>query len=368
MICPPFFSLSPESPVRCKFIWDVNEDKLDDLYIPKPNYLTLLFGDKDGILKETQIIDINPVFTTRSPYRFSTEDFETPENFSQKTITRVPVLYHEDFNGDKRKDIISKYKDKIKVFLQNEKNEFSREPDLEIDLDILTEEEEKKVLPPSYSLEVVDLDDNGFVDIVVSKSQLQTMGSLSKIYIYLNKEGKISLIPDQILVNDSAFGQPVILDINGDNHKDLIITEAKMGIFQILKVLITKKLTYEDAIYLGQNGKYPKLPATKIKSKIRFDFEKLEKTEGEIANFRGDFNGDGVKDVLKKIDAKKIMAIFLGQSRAKKIIFSKKASYEIKEELPRAVIIKDLNNDKVSDIIFDFRRDEKKKLILFLSK
>lgn len=363
-----FLSPSPESPVRCKFIWDVNEDKLDDLYIPKPNYLTLLFGDKDGILKETQKININPIFATRSPYRFSTEDFETPENFSQKTITRVPVLYHEDFNGDKRKDIISKYKDKIKVFLQNEKNEFSREPDYEIDLDILTEEEEKKIPPPSYSLDVVDLDDNGLIDIVVSKSQFQTMGSLSKFYIYLNKEGKISLTPDQILVNDSAFGKPVILDINGDNHKDLIITEAKMGLFQILKVLITKKLTYEDAIYLGKNGEYPKLPATKIKSKIRFDFEKLERTEGEIANFRGDFNGDGVKDVLKKIDAKNMLTIFLGQSRAKKIIFSKKASYEIKEELPRAVIIKDLNNDKVSDIIFDFRRDEKKKLILFLSK
>jgi hypothetical protein len=194
------------------------------------------------------------------------------------------------------------------------------------------------------------------------------MGSLSKFYIYLNKEGKISLTPDQILVNDSAFGKPVILDINGDNHKDLIITEAKMGLFQILKVLITKKLTYEDAIYLGKNGEYPKLPATKIKSKIRFDFDKLERTEGEIANFRGDFNGDGVKDVLKKIDAKNMLTIFLGQSRAKKIIFSKKASYEIKEELSRAVIIKDLNNDKVSDIIFDFRRDEKKKLILFLSK
>lgn len=363
-----FLSPSPESPVRCKFIWDVNEDKLDDLYIPKPDYLTLLFGDKDGILKETQKIDINPIFSTRSPYRFSTEDFETPENFSQKIITRVPVLYHEDFNGDKRKDIISKYKDKIKVFFQTEKNEFSSKPDYEIDLDILTDEEEKKIPPPSYSLDVVDLDDNGLIDIVVSKSQFQTMGSLSKFYIYLNKEGKIRLTPDQILVNDSAFGKPVILDINGDNHKDLIITEAKMGLFQILKVLITKKLTYEDAIYLGQNGEYPKLPAAKIKSKIRFDFDKLERTEGEIANFRGDFNGDGVKDVLKKIDAKKIMAIFLGQSGAKKIIFSKKASYEIKEELSRAVIIKDLNNDKVSDIIFDFRRDEKKKLILFLSK
>jgi len=101
---------------------------------------------------------------------------------------------------------------------------------------------------------------------------------------------------------------------------------------------------------------------------MRFDFEKLEESEGEIAYFSGDFNGDGVKDVLKKIDAKNMLAIFLGQSGAKKIIFSKKASYEIKEELPMLIMIKDLNNDKVSDIIFDFQMDEKKKIVLFLSK
>ncbi len=363
-----FLSPSPESPVRCEFIWDLNEDKLDELYVLKPNYLTLLSGEKNGVFKETQKIGLNPIFSIRSPLRFSSEDLEVPENFSQKIITRVPVLYFEDFNGDKRKDIISIFKDKIKVFLQNEKREFSKEPDFEINLDILSEEEKKKIPPPSYSVDAIDLNNNGLIDIVVSKSQLQTMGSLSKIYIHLNKEGKISLTPDQILVNDSAFGHPAILDINGDNHKDLIISEAKMGIFQILKVLITKKLTYENAIYLGQSGKYPKLPATKVKSKIRFDFEKLERTEGEIAYFSGDFNKDGIKDVLKKIDEKNMLAIFLGVSGARKKIFSKKASYRVKAELPSEIIIEDLNNDKVSDIIFDFRRDEKKKLVLFLSK
>jgi len=363
-----FLSPSPESPVRCKFIWDVNEDKLDDLFIPKPNNLTLLLGEKNGIFKESQKINLGPIFTTRSPFRFSMEDLENPESFSQKIITRVPKLYVDDFNGDKREDIISIFKDKIKVFFQNEKNEFSREPDFEINLDILTEEEKKKIPPPTYSVYSIDLNNNGLIDIVVSKSEVQTMASLSKIYIHLNKKGKIDLSPDQILVNDSLFGGLDILDINGDNHKDLIIREAKMGIFQFLKVLITKRLTYENAIYLGQSGKYPKLPAAKIKSKIRFDFEKLEKTEGEIAYFSGDFNKDGIKDVLKKIDEKNMLVIFLGRSVVRKKMFSEKASYELKEELPRDIIIKDLNDDKVSDIIFDFRMDEKKKLLLFLSK
>jgi hypothetical protein len=363
-----FLSPSPESPVRCKFIWDVNEDKLDDIFVAEPNDLTLFFGEKNGIFKESQKIGLNPFFTTQSPFRFSLEDFEDPEHFSQKIITRVPVLYVDDFNGDKRKDIISIFKDEIKVFFQNEKNEFSKKPDFKINLDILTEKEKKKLLPPAFTVYATDLNDDGLIDIVVSKHEVKAMASLSKIYIHLNKKGKIDLTPDQILMYESAYADPQILDINGDNQKDLIVSEAKMGIFQLLKILITRKLTFENAIYLGQSGKYPELPIAKIKSKLRFNLDKLEESKGEIAYFSGDFNKDGIKDVLKKIDEKNMLAIFLGQSEAKEEIFSKNASYEIKEELPLLIVIKDLNNDKVSDIIFDFRMDDKKKLVVFLSK
>lgn len=363
-----FLSPSPESPVRCKFIWDANDDKLDDIFIAELNNLTLFFGEKNGIFKKSQKIDLNPFFTTRSPFRFSLEDLEDPEHFSQKTITRVPVLYVDDFNGDKRKDIISIFKDEIKVFFQNEKNEFSIKPDFMINLYILTEKEKKKIPVPAFTVFATDLNNDGLIDIVVSKSEVQAMASLSKIYIYLNKKGNIDLTPDQILMYESAYGDPQILDINGDNHKDLIISEAKMGIFQLLKILITRKVTFENAIYLGQSGKYPESPAAKIKSKLRFDLEKLEESKGEIAYFSGDFNKDGIKDILKKIDEKNLLAIFLGQPKAKEEIYSKIASYEIKEELPLLVVIKDLNNDKVSDIIFDFRMDDKKKLIVFLSK
>jgi len=273
-----------------------------------------------------------------------------------------------DFNGDGRKDIISIFKDNIKVFFQDEKNGFSEEPDFEIGLDILTEQERKVSSPSMFKMYTADLNNNGLMDILVSKSQIKTMTSLSKIYVYLNKRGKIELTPDQILVNENALGFPQIIDINGDNHKDLIISELKMGIFQILKMLITKKLTYHDAIYLGQEGRYPKLPHTKLKSKIRFDFDNPQKPEGEIGFFSGDFNNDRMNDVLRKIDEKSILTIFLGSARKGKKMFSKKASYETREELPSEIIIKDLNNDNISDIIFDFRKDEKKKLIVFLSK
>lgn len=362
-----FQSPSPESPVRCRFIWDVDEGKLGYLFVPEPDKLKILSADKDEIYREIQKIDLDPIFSTRSQFS-RPQDFDVYESFSKKVVIRVPLFSLEDFNGDKRKDIVSLYKDEIRVFFQNEKNEFSEKPDFQIELDVLTEKEKKHPSPPMFRLFATDLDNNGLIDFLVSKSQIQTMSSLSKTYIYLNKEGKIDVTPDQILVNESAFGRPEILDIDGDNHKDLIVSELKMGLFQILKMLITKKLSYEDAIYLGESGQYPKLPAAKIKSKIKFDFDNPGKSEGEIAYFSGDFNRDGVRDLLRKKDDKSELAIFLGEPRVRKKMFSEKASCVIQEELSTQIVIEDLNDDKASDIILDFRRDEKKKLVLFLSK
>lgn len=363
-----FLSPSPESPVRSKFIRDVNRSELGKLFIPEPNNLKILSEENDGIFKESQKVNLGPIFTNSSQFRFSEEDFEIFESFSQKVIINIPMLSIGDFNGDKKRDIISIFKDRIEVFFQNEKEEFSKEPDFEIDLDILTEKEKKIPSPPMFKVHASDLNNNGLIDILVSKSQIKTMTSLSKIYIYLNKKGKINITPDQILVNENALGFPEILDINGDSHKDLIISELKMGIFQIFKMLLTKRLAYKDAIYLGRDGRYPKSPHTKIESEIRFDFDDPEKPEEDISFFSGDFNRDGIKDILRRIDRKNKLVIFLGKSEERNKIFSEKASYEVKEELPPKIIIKDLNNDKISDIIFDFRKVENKKLVLFLSK
>ena len=198
---------------------------------------------------------------------------------------------------------------------------------------------------------------------------MKTTPSLSKIYVYLNRKGKIDSAPDQVLLNKSSFGMPEILDVDGDQHKDLVISEMKMGIFSIFKMLLTKKLTYEDAIYLGQKGPYPAVPAARVESKVIVDFNNPGiRPEGDIAYFSGDFNRDGIKDILRRVDEKKELAIYLGMLEKRKINFAGSPSYLFRGEFSSGIIIEDLNHDNSSDIIFDYRREKKRMLFLFLSK
>jgi len=363
-----FQSPSPESPVRSRLVWDMNHDRLSHILIPVSSYLLLLSPDQDEKYSISQKIHLEPTFVTQSRLK-ALADTEFFENFSQKVTIYVPLICLEDFNGDQRQDIVSLFKEELKVFYQNERREFSEEPDFALDLGILTEEEKQNPSAPFYKVFATDVDNDGLIDIVVSKAQIKTTTSLSKIYTYLNKKGKISLTPDQILVNDSSFGTPEVLDVDGDQHKDLVISEIKMGIFQIFKMLLTKKLSYEDAIYLGQKGQYPSLPAARVKSKVIFDFDNPQKRpEGDIAYFSGDFNRDGIKDILRRVDGKNELIIYLGRLEKKKISFAETPAYRVHEELSSGILIEDLNNDRLSDIIFDFRREKKKMLVLFLSK
>jgi hypothetical protein len=275
----------------------------------------------------------------------------------------------EDFNGDQRKDILSLFREQLKVFFQNERKEFSEEPDFAIDLGILTEEEKQNPSPPFYRVFATDVDSDGLIDILVFKSQIKTTASLSKIYTYLNKKGKIDSVPDQVWLNESSFGTPEILDVDGDQHKDLVMPEMEMGIFPIFKMLLTKKLTYEDAIYLGQKGSYPTVPAARVKSNVIVDFNNLGiKPEGDIAYFSGDFNRDGIKDILRRVDEKNELVIYLGTLEKRKINFAESPSYLFRGELSSGIIVEDLNHDRLSDIIFDYRREKKRMLVLFLSK
>lgn len=363
-----FQSPSVESPVRSKFIWDLNGEGLDDLLVPVPEYLLLLSSDQDGKYKISQKIHLGPIFVTQSRLRASA-DIKLFENFSQKLTIYVPLITIEDFNGDQRKDILSLFREQLKVFFQNERKEFSEEPDFAIDLGILTEEEKQNPSPPFYKVFATDVDSDGLIDILVFKSQIKTTASLSKIYSYLNKKGKIDSAPDQVWLNENSFGTPEILDVDGDQHKDLVMPEMEMGIFPIFKMLLTKKLTYEDAIYLGQKGPYPTVPAARVKSNVIVDFNNLGiKPEGDIAYFSGDFNRDGIKDILRRVDEKNELVIYLGTLEKRKINFAESPSYLFRGELSSGIIVEDLNHDRLSDIIFDYRREKKRMLVLFLSK
>jgi hypothetical protein len=360
-----FLSVSLECPVRSQFIFQTANKKSTMLLIPDAQGMNIFW---QGQLNRSHKISLKPVFTTSSYSRRHREDSDF-EIFSQKIIARVPMVFLKDFNGDKVKDLVSINKDEVEVFFMNQDGTFSLNPDFNIGLEVLTEEEKEKILRPGFNVKAEDLNGDGLIDVVATKTTLKSNSSLTKLYIYLNKVGKIESTPDQIVIFDNSLGTPKFFDLNNDGSKDLIVREAKIGLYEILKILITQKLNYKESIYLRKNDKYPANADFKLKAQTLFDLEKSTRSvEGEFFYFEGDYNGDGVKDLLKTDSRKKKIIIYLGDLK-KKQIYALEPNLEIKESLiPIDLIINNLNGDDKSDIIFDYRRNKEQKIVLYLSK
>jgi len=217
-----YLSKSEESPVRSNFILKIPKENNTIIFIPEAQKLTLCRKGENKDFQEYQKINLAPVFTISSWLKPHKDDLDV-EMFSNKVIVRVPRIYHKDFNGDKKNDLISVYKDKLEVFLQGEKGVFSLEPNFKIGLAVLTEEEKEKILRPNFTVKVVELNNDGLMDVVVTKTTIKSSSSLTKIYVYQNKGGKIKVTPDQIMVLDNCLGAPNFCDLNNDGKKDLIV-------------------------------------------------------------------------------------------------------------------------------------------------
>ena len=359
-----FQSPTTQSPFLYRFIFDLDGDKADDFLIPEAESMNLFLNDKNGNFVKTQQIKIG------SHYEFF-QDIKNLRVFYQRIIIQLPIVYFEDFNGDKKDDIISVFEDKIRVFFNKGNGLFSSEPGFKINLKTLTQEEKEKTLAPMLDTYVIDLNNDGFMDFVISKSLFRGVKGTQKIYIFLNRRGNISSRPDQIIVNEDSVGPAQIMDLNGDKQKDLIISEIKLGLFRIIKLLLTRKLGYNLSIYLGKQGLYRESPVQKVKYQIRVVLERTGVRGKEFLEFRGDFNGDGVNDLLKNILIKgkhNWLYIFKGKAKKKKMFYDL-ADYVIVEEMGiNEVIINDLNRDKKSDIVFDIGEKDKKRIVIFLSR
>ncbi|MCP4220151.1 MAG: VCBS repeat-containing protein [bacterium] len=361
-----FQSYSEECPLRGDFIFDLDKNNSNMIFVPGAYEMTIL-GKDAGQYKIRQKIKMRPYYTSSSHLKMNRADMEE-ENFSHKFVVRVPRIYMEDFNGDGKKDVISIFKDHLEVYFLNANGHFSTNPDFKTKLDVLTQKEKDKILRPQFHINTLDLDNRDLIDVVVTKTSMKSNSSMTKIYVYLNKKGRIEHTPDQIIILDDSIGYPRFRDLNGDGKKDIIISEVNLGFFQILKILITQKVNYKERIYLRKGDKFADRPDFKLKSQAQFDMDRPGSFEGEFMYFEGDYNGDKTKDLLKTVSSKKKIYIYHGDG-TKNDLYSSKPSVAMEEEtMPNSFIIKDLNDDGISDIIFDYRLKRKKKVTVLLSK
>ena len=264
-----------------------------------------------------------------------------------------------DVNGDGREDLMVRRSHFLRtstysLYLQQTNGLFAPEPALTY---------ADKVERFSW-LCWTDLNRDGKVDLIKSHwlnepSFLPGVPS-GKVLVgayFSDEHGRIPAEPQQVFrKNDWTAALPVV-DVDGDGFPDLVLgyshIEDKEG---LRKMITSKKLDYNLRFYFYRPGiGYPKEADCQRDLVIHLDRDRAEMQEGLHQLFAcyvkvgGDFNGDGKTDLLVRDHSDEISVYFF-VSREKG--FSPEPDLRI--SCPEPIVewqAVDLNNDGISDLI-----------------
>jgi hypothetical protein len=354
---------------------DINNDGIDDFIIPtKEGYLVCWGPYQGGNPAKKQIIKQPPSQSIKT----------TADSFITITSS-LPNISLMDLNGDKAKDIILGFNNKLSYYFQDKTNSsFPTEPSGEFRLDFLSPPDNKNgsnIL--LYSSQFGDINADGVMDLIVAS----TSGDLSDISNLITRIFVFIANPQRRVVT-SASGEskeytelypptPVrvinikgicplwrLTEINGDNYPDLFITSFKVTLGSNIKKAILRYIPIAYQIYLNRPGKLFSV-SPDYERTINFPLTAVGKGAGYFSHiYLGyDFNNDNRTDLLTISGPEKkkgILAVYAGRpkerlTRPDGVSFEKDEFLLYPVRIPDKVIVSDLNNDRKNDIILQYK-------------
>jgi hypothetical protein len=149
---------------------------------------------------------------------------------------------------------------------------------------------------------------------------------------------------------DDLFDIAAFQDLDADGRKDLVTVTLDFSVFQILKIMATKRLTLglEFHVYRHQpDGNFTEVPDLDLTEKLKIDLKDLR--VGRFAQFAGDFDGDGRADFVH-LGRGKVVTVHRGREGAR---YPKDPDLSI----PLEKAIEDLAQVRVEDLDGDGHAD-----------
>jgi hypothetical protein len=217
-----------------------------------------------------------------------------------------------------------------------------------------------------------DINRDGHVDIIktnwLQEAWFLPIADSGKVIVQIFIAGPNGDIPGeaQYVFRKSDWTPSLpIVDIDGDGFIDLVLGFGQFDSRESIRKAITAKKLNHTLRFHFYNGKgFDQKPNFETEISVQLDdrgpifTSRGDRVESRI-NLDGDFNGDGSRDLLVLDRADKASVYFFisrekGFSKKADIQFNMKSSY---------FVVSDLNHDKISDLIVSGR-----KLTVFLSK
>jgi|GEM_PF-2743349 len=214
------------------------------------------------------------------------------------SVLLYPLLEPVDLNGDGRRDLLGLRNGTGSCYLRGENGKLAAEPFL-WDLEIRSEEEIAKHRA-SLSYRVADLNRDGCADVMVHKLVMSFTDWDAETAVFLGRpESFRPKKPDQTFPSSGFLSGVSLDDLDGDGYPDVTVWSVKMGLVPLVEILLRKAIHVKSHSYYGA---WPKGFSTKATNEgsfvLHIDSDRPDFIRGLMPNTEGDFNRDGIKDLV----------------------------------------------------------------------
>ncbi|BFM12559.1 hypothetical protein R50072_27120 [Simiduia litorea] len=344
---------------RGDFVRDINHDSYPDLLVADFEATQIFIGTESGYQLQSLPIKADVIVDNRGA---------TYAN---------PKLFLADMNSDKRLDIVKVETGALVIHLQDQQQHFGEQPtqlaiaanihgtDWWHKRDSNGDELDQSDLSYRKVDEIKDINNDGLADMIVRFTQSSGVLDRSNDYeIYLGQrtEGRLSLPlqPTSSIQAEGTLSGIELVDINGDDIFEVMLSGFDIGLTQIIGALISGSINQDVYIFAqDQAANFDDAPL--MKENVNLNFSLSSGRSGSAVVELADLNGDGHKELLLSKN-NKALSIYAGLPE--KANFERKAS-RYKTLLPEdnsKLSVTDMNDDSKEDIIFHYGKLDKREL------
>jgi hypothetical protein len=338
------------------WVADLNGDGLSELLVPRPDGVTLLRQDAQGDWVSAGFLRTRARGQLLNMFRRKVAGYDLP---------MVQVVEHASGSGGNSWQTVTAFNDGVFYVFQPDGETVSgdRAPVLQQDVQPPTAFDPKVPYdPPLQLIAAEDLNGDGLLDLVFLKVKPgeSEFNARTRILVFFARPGALPAgfafgsEPDQVY-DAEGFTLPFVVDLNGDRRPDLVLVNVEVGLWTAVKAFIARSVTADVGYYLmSDTRQYPRTPDATGKFSVKFSLGRA--SHQPIALF-GDFNGDGLPDLLLSVD-KERLGIHWGRAKG---FWAEDPDETLRDRLPirpERVRIADLNGDGSDDLIFLYGRDD----------
>ncbi len=295
---------------------------------------------------------------------------------------RRPVLARLDPDG--RLDVVTFRERRLEAWLQRPDGGFDRDPSWRAELPMISEDGERKDELNRVHAEIADVDGDRYADLIVYRN-IGTVGVFSSMrtqvfYFRGRKGGWRTRRPAQIINLAGLSIDPVLIDIDGDGKRDLVLSSVRTDLITNVKRALFRSVEVTYAVYRFDAERRRFAASPSYAREIDVDVARIEGgATVPLAYFWGDYDGDGLHDMLSLATDDEVV---IYPARRRKggwlaagagVDFPQAERVRLALETSNSLWIEDVNGDGRHDLIFhywadDYKRTERGKITVVSSQ